>query len=100
LQQQLGRSLQKPARQKPRIEHDFFCVNCIFDLNADIGKYEPVYRQGKIRVKLEPIAETLFICPRCGAMHVTNEFKNEEADAKIREKKRRKRIEALRQIHR
>lgn len=83
---------------KPR--HDFCCVNCVYEPGKDeLGKYAVAYKRGRIRILLEQITLTLYHCPKCGAMHITKDFKDEQLDPKITEKKRQRRIGQLKKLY-
>ena len=66
----------KRVNRSPRINHSFVCVNCVYEPGKDpFNKYGVIYKHGKLRILLEPISLTLFICPKCKRQHVANEFR-------------------------
>jgi len=75
------------------------CLFCFWK-PEDQGKYEFVIKRGTPRVKLIPICETLYICPKCGFQHVGPGFKDEKAIVQIRERKRKRNIEQLKAQYR
>lgn len=79
-------------------EHDYGCVFCRYEYD-DSGKYDYVVKKGRLLVKLKPIAETLFVCPKCGKQHVGPGFKDEKAIRKIRARKRRMNVQRLKETY-
>ena len=93
-----------PREQRP---HSLCCVNCVYEPKKDLGKYETIYKNGRMRIKLQvlPGTTTLYICPKCRdegreSMHIGLDFKDPKADKRIRERKRQKRLELLKVMHR
>jgi len=101
----MSRLLNTPKPSREEFPHSFVCVNCVYEPGKDLGKYEAIYKNGRLRIKLKAISATLFICPKCRDngreyMHIAPSFKNGKADRRIREKKRLKRLELLKTMHR
>jgi hypothetical protein len=93
-------------RKPPRKEwpHNFCCVNCVYEPNKDLGKYEAIYKNGRMRIKLRAISATLYVCPKCQdegreSMHIGLDFKDPKADKRIRQRKQQKRHELLKAMH-
>lgn len=63
------------GRKIPRIRHSFCCVECVYEPETDsTKKLTAIYKRGKLRIMLEPIALTMFKCPKCGRVHLSKEF--------------------------
>ena len=77
----------------------YCCVNCIYDPETDFGKYGVAYKYGKLRILLEPIGTTMFVCPKCKMSHLSNEFIDGKVAEKLRKRKRKLKIQALKQIY-
>lgn len=96
---EISMTLFKP-KPRPVIDHEFACVNCLYEPSRDLGKYTPLFKRDRIRVKLEAVTETMFVCPKCKTMHLTKDFKVED---KIRRKQIRqkhlRRIEKLKKAY-
>lgn len=77
----------------------FCCVNCVYDPETDLGKYGVAYKYGKLRILLDAIGTTAFICPKCKSFHFSKEFRNEKYEMMRRKEKRKHRIITLQQIY-
>ena len=92
--------LQPVLNLKPKpFKTNYVCVNCIYDPETDFGKYGVAYKYGKLRILLDAVGTTIFVCPKCFGTHLSDEFKDEKAAAKLRKRKRKLKIQALKQIY-
>jgi len=64
-----------------------------------LKKYQTIRIDGRREIVLKRTALTLFTCPKCGSSFVTEEFKNEAAFAKEREKRIEQRKQMLHNIY-
>ena len=78
----------------------FTCDKCIYEPEKDTGKYTPISKDGKLKIRLELTAMSIFHCPKCGEQFLDKDFSLNDAnrDAKKAEK-RKKRVSMLRSIY-
>jgi len=78
------------------------CYNCSYDMNEDVGKFPVKARQGRFRIVMRRVTDTIYSCPKCGSTQATPLFKPKVTPykiAKAHRKRQRERVELLRKIH-
>jgi hypothetical protein len=81
--------------------NELTCVNCVYEPNKDLGKYVAIYKHGRLRIRLDPITHTLFICPKCKSQHISPEFKVEDMKGDVRRlrQKHAQRVQMLKALY-
>lgn len=92
--------LEKAPRQEPRVKHNLTCDNCIYEPSTDAGKYVMVSKDGKLRIRLELVALTIYTCPKCSKQFLDKNFtlRDSRREAKKAEKSRQH-VEQLKSIY-